>query len=175
MNALPALPAMKHLGDLADCRPCIVIDTREQDALPFRRLSAIRGTLRSGDYSFTGAQDLFAIERKTIADLAGCCCGDNRERFERELHRLRGFMFKRLLIVGTRAEIEQGNYRSNVKPAAVLHSLSAFEVRYDCPVVFEPTPALAGCRVESWAFWYAREIVENSNSLLRAQTGPGGA
>jgi hypothetical protein len=31
--------------------------------------------------------------------------GDNRERFERELHRLRGYRFKRLLVVGSEAEI----------------------------------------------------------------------
>jgi len=171
MTPLPTLPALKHLGDLSAVRPCVIVDTREQDPLPVRRLPAIRGTLQSGDYSFTGAQDLFAVERKSIADLVACCVGDNRERFERELHRLRGFMFKRLLIVGARADIEAGDYRSAIKPAAVLNTLSAFEVRYDCAVVWEPTPEAAGCRVESWVFWYARELVENSNALLRGMKG----
>jgi hypothetical protein len=78
------------------------------------------------------------------------------------------------LIVGTRQTIERGDYRSNVKPASVLHSLAAWEVRYDCPVVFEPDPEAAACRVESWAFWYAREYVEHVNVMLRAsgQTRP---
>ena len=31
------------------------------------------------------------MERKTLPDLVGCCMGDNRERFERELHRMRGY------------------------------------------------------------------------------------
>jgi hypothetical protein len=31
-----------------------------------------------------------------------------RERFERELNRLRGFRFKRLLIIGSEREIRQG-------------------------------------------------------------------
>jgi hypothetical protein len=84
-------------------------------------------------------QDLFSIERKTISDLVGCCMGDNRDRFERELHRLRGYRFKRPLVVGSEAEILAGAYHSNIKPNAVLASVCAFEVRYDLPVVFVPT------------------------------------
>lgn len=167
MNTLPTLPALRGLADLADVRPAVIIDTREQEPLPIRRLPVIRGTLQSGDYSFTGGQELFAIERKSIPDLVGCIMGESRERFERELHRLRGFRFKRLLIVGTRAEIVAGNYRSNVKPASVLHSLAAWEIRYDLPAVFCPTAEAAGEQVESWVFWYACEIVENVNALLR--------
>jgi hypothetical protein len=39
---------------------------------------------------------------------AACCMGENRQRFERELHRLRGFRFARLLVVGSEEEILQG-------------------------------------------------------------------
>jgi len=46
--------------------------------------------------------------------------GDNRERFERELHRLRGYRFKRLLMVGSEAEILAGQYHSNIKRKAEL-------------------------------------------------------
>ena len=49
-----------------------------------------------------------SIERKTVSDLVGSCMGENRERFERELHRLRGYRFKRLLVVGSEAEILAG-------------------------------------------------------------------
>lgn len=160
------MPALKGLGDLADIRPTVVVDTREQDPLPFRRLPAVRGGLLTGDYSVAGLEDLFAVERKTVGDLVGCVTG-GRERFERELHRLRGFMFKRLLVVGTRADIEAGRYRSRVKPLSVLHSLCAWEVRFDVPVVFCPSSSAAGGQVESWAYWFAREHVERANDLLR--------
>jgi ERCC4-type nuclease len=80
-------------------RPCleptVIIDTREQTRLPIRDLPTVRGTLATGDYSLAGCELLFAVERKTVADLAACCMGDNRDRFERELHRLRDFRFKR--------------------------------------------------------------------------------
>lgn len=72
---LPPLPALRCLGDLSGVRPVLVVDTREQTPLPFARLRWERGTLQSGDYSFRGAEDLFAIERKTIPDLTTCCMG----------------------------------------------------------------------------------------------------
>jgi DNA excision repair protein ERCC-4 len=165
------LPALRGLGDLADYEPVIVIDSREQEPLSFSRLQCRTGTLTSGDYSVCGLEHLFAVERKTISDLVGCCVGQTRERFERELHRLRGFRFKRLLIVGTEADILRGDYRSNIKPQAVIGTLRAFEVRYDIPVVFCDTAEAAANRIESWAFWFAREVVEVVNDLRRGFDG----
>ena len=166
-ESFPTRPALRSLGKLADVRPVVVIDTREQTPLVFTRLQSVRGTLQSGDYSFRGGEELFAVERKTVADLVGCCCGENRERFFRELHRLRGFRFKRLLVVGTREEIEAGAYRSNITPKAVTATLAALEVRFDVPVVFATTSDDAARLVECWAYWMAREIVCMGNDLLR--------
>ncbi len=164
---LPPLPALRHLGELADRRPVVIIDTREQEPLPIRRLPTVRGGLYSGDYSIAGLESVFAVERKSIPDIVSCCAGSNRERFAHELHRLRGFRFKRLLIVGTRGEIEAGAYRSRIKPASVLGSLAAFEIRFEIPVVFEPDPASAACRVEVWGWYAAREHVKSANKLFR--------
>lgn len=165
-ESLPVLPAPKALGGLAEIRPRIVIDSREQTPLVFRRLPTVTGTLQSGDYSFTGGEELFSVERKSVPDLVACCIGDNRERFERELHRLRGHRFKRLLIVGARADVENRRYRSNVSPKAVLATLSAFEVRYDLPVVWSNNPEDAARTIESWVWWFAREIVQCATNLL---------
>lgn len=161
------LPALKSLGALADARPVIVIDTREQEPLHFARLESVTGTLTSGDYSVRGLQHLFAVERKSLADLVSCCMGENRKRFERELHRLRGFRFARLLVVGTRAQIERGEYRSGITPRAVLSSLAAWEARYNIGEFFAATPADAARQVERWAWWFAREIVLSANDLRR--------
>jgi DNA excision repair protein ERCC-4 len=149
-------------------RPVMVIDTREQDPLLFQNLASVRGTLYTGDYSIQGLEELFAIERKSIADLVACSIGENRERFERELHRLRGFRFKRLLIIGTPfAQIELQRYYSRIAPKAVLATLSAFEIRYHCPVVFAPTAIEAACQVERWALYFAREMTEIVNRMAR--------
>lgn len=42
-EAIPTLPALRSLGNLAGVRPVIVIDTREQEPLPFARLAWERG------------------------------------------------------------------------------------------------------------------------------------
>jgi len=165
-SGFDTLPALKGLSKLADVRPVVVVDNREQTPLTFTRLEAVTGTLQSGDYSVKGCEHTFTIERKSIADLTACCAS-GRPRFERELHRLRGYRFARLLIVGSEEAIRAHEYKSRIEPRAVLHSLWAWEVRFDLPVVFEPTPEAAALRVESWVFWYAREQVQTCNELLR--------
>jgi len=143
---------MKHLPDL----PTVVIDTREQTPLPISKLSTETGTLYSGDYSVKGMEEVFAIERKTIADLVGSLTS-GRDRFMNELHRLRGYRFRRLLIVGSRNDIKTGNYRSRTKPRAVLASLAAVEALFDIPATFSPDQTQAALTVEQRAFWSWRE------------------
>ena len=62
-DTMPTLPALRGLGDLADQRPTVIIDTREQAPLLFTRLPAIRAGLLTGDYSIRGLEHLFAVER----------------------------------------------------------------------------------------------------------------
>jgi ERCC4-type nuclease len=113
MNA--RLPALRTLGDLADAQPVVVYDSREQSPLIFTHLESIRGTLQTGDYSILGLEQLFSIERKSIDDLVCCCMGENRERFERELHRIRGFSFKRLLVAARRSRCNVTTVESRPK------------------------------------------------------------
>lgn len=169
MNTLlETLPALRGLQRLADLRPCVVIDSREQEPLVFRRLSSRRGTLQTADYSLAGFETEVGIERKTLDDLAACCVGENRLRFFRELGRLRGFRFARLLIIGEREAIMGKRYRSHIEAKAVLATLAVVEARFGVPVVHATNPSEAAEMIERWAWWYAREAVERCNELLRA-------
>jgi DNA excision repair protein ERCC-4 len=160
------LPGLRGLAKLADLRPVIVIDGREQAPLRFERLRSIPGTLYSGDYSIAGLESRFAVERKSIDDLANCCLAGQRDRFEHELLRLPGYRFRRLLVIGTREDIAAGRYHSRIAPKAVLATLGAFEARY-LPVVFAETPEAGAREIERWSWWFAREVVEAANDLLR--------
>lgn len=160
------LPTLR--GAIANLRPVVAVDSREQNELPIRRLPVVRKGLYCGDYSLAGAEWSAGIERKSIEDLVGCCMGENRDRFERELMRLRGCYFRRILIEGSRGLIETQRYRSRISPKAVLATLSSFEVRYQVPVVFCETPEIAGRQVESWLYWVARELVLTTDRLLRS-------
>lgn len=146
----------------------IVIDTREQQPLAFTQPS-VRDTLTSGDYSLVGAETLFAVERKSIADLTNCCCGDSRQRFERELQRLRGYRFSRLVVIGDPQEVTRHRYYSQIPPQAVMASLAAWEVRY-VPVVWAATPTDAASLIENWASWFAREITLEAEAIARPST-----
>ena len=152
--------------------PVAIIDTREQTPLVFQTIKSEVGTLQTGDYSIRGAEELFSVERKSVSDLVGCVTGDNRERFERELHRLRGFWFARILIVGSELEIASHRYRSGINPKSVLHTLWAFEVRYRVPVVFEPDPDKAAKLVERWIYFFCRELVKVHDSLAVGCSDP---
>jgi hypothetical protein len=65
-------------------------------------------------------------------------------------------------------------YHSSITPKAVWASLAAWEMRFDLPPVFCPTPILAGRQIEQWALYFAREIVLSANALLRATTNVNG-
>lgn len=132
--------------------PTILIDTREQTPLEFMHLPSERGTLQSGDYSIAGLEHDFAIERKSIPDLCGSLTR-GRERFERELHRLRGFTFARILIVGSPHEVQATAHNAK----AIFSSLSAMETRWNVPVLWEPSPELAARLIERWAWFFWRD------------------
>ena len=145
--------------------PTISIDNREQDPLPICGPHE-RATLYSGDYGVKGLSEsgLFSVERKTVPDLVNSLTRD-RERFARECHRLRGYRFKRLLVIGAESEIRSGRYRSRANPQSVLASLWAFEARYDLPVVFARTPEDGARLVERWAYWTSREYAKAAAAL----------
>jgi DNA excision repair protein ERCC-4 len=161
LHDVPELPLLD--GQL----PVLVTDTREQTPLTFTRFRSVPGTLTTGDYSIRGLEHHFAIERKSLPDLIGCMVGDNRERLARELHRLNGFAFRRLLVTCPEAEINAGLWRSRITPKVVRHTLAAIEAR-GCPVVFAETPEDAARRIEYWAFWFTREHLRSAKAIITA-------
>ena len=150
--------------------PVILVDTREKAPLHFEHYQTEAATLTTGDYSIKGMESAFSIERKSTPDLIASLTRD-RDRFTRELERLRGYRFKRLLIEGTIDQIRMHDYRSLATPAAVLGSLNALEVRFNIPVVFAGTRIHAAELIEQWAFYYLREQVKHAQSII-ALTDP---
>ena len=107
----------------------LVVDTREQTPLFLTyRPWIIYKKLDQGDYSVLGFEDKIAIERKSISDLLSVI-GKNRERFEREIARLKNYWWKGLLIEGTEKDVYDVHRFSSVHPNARYHSLASFEIR----------------------------------------------
>ena len=166
--ALPELKAPKFPAD-GKFLPTLIQDTREQTPLQFLNLPVIVAGLTTGDYSVRGLEDDLCIERKSLPDLYGSLTS-GRERFMRELHRMRSYNFARLLIIGSEQEIQQGSSRHRgINPKAILHSLAAIEAR-GVPVCFSPSPVTAAALVEKWAFWRAREVLKIASLLSNSTT-----
>jgi DNA excision repair protein ERCC-4 len=146
--------------------PTIIIDTREQTPLVFASLPTERATLVTGDYSIKGFERDFSVERKSVADLVQSVTRE-RDRFSRELQRMRAFDFRRLLIVGALADIEAHRYRSQANPKSVIASVTAFEIRYQLPVCYCPTPEAAATQIERWATFFLREQLNAAADTLR--------
>lgn len=115
----------------------VVIDSREQ--APFRfegyPVEIEIGTLATGDYSLRGFEDRIAIERKELGDLIGCLTHD-RERFARELTRLRGFESAAVVVESPFDELRAGRYRSQMRPEAALQSVLSIQSVYRMPFLF---------------------------------------
>lgn len=102
-----------------------LIDTREQLPLDLAPLKIDRVGLQTGDYSLLGLENEVAVERKSLDDLISCI-GSGRERFERELVRLRSYPVRAVVVEATWAELSAGGWRSRVTPAAAVGSVLAW-------------------------------------------------
>ena len=125
-------------------------DTREQDGYTLAPMDLRVEGLQTGDYSVAGLEDMIALERKTLPDLVSCI-GSGRERFLRELQRLKAHPFRAVVIEGLWSDLEDGHYQSRLNPDSATHSIISWQSRFCLPFAFVGTRE-AGER-------YAREFL----------------
>lgn len=131
-----------------------IIDTREQAPLDLSPMRVERGTLSTADYSLKGLEGIIAIERKSLQDLIGCV-GVERERFERELARLRAYPCRAVVVEATWSELQAGGWRSKVTPASAVGSVLAW-ISEGIPFLFVGNHVEAGRAVARLMFVAAR-------------------
>jgi ERCC4-type nuclease len=151
--------------------PTVLVDSREQRPLRIRAYPGRVAGLPTGDYSILGIEGPeclgFAVERKSLDDLAASL-SRGRDRFFREVERLRVYRFSAILIEGWRADIEAHRYRSQMTPAAILETISAIETRTPIKVVFVGDASGAARILESWVKQFAGGIAKEHGRLLAA-------
>jgi ERCC4-type nuclease len=103
-----------------------ICDSREQCPLDLSPLQVEVGTLATGDYSIRGLEHVVTVERKSLSDLISCV-GTNRERFNREVHRLLAYPSRLLVVEAWPDEIDRGDWRAAVSPSAVRGSILGWE------------------------------------------------
>jgi ERCC4-type nuclease len=151
--------------------PTILVDSREKRPLAIRAYPTEVVTLGTGDYSISGfsgpENPCFILERKSLNDLAGSL-GRDRDRFLREVERMRGFRFRGLLIEGTREQVERHDYRSEIAPQSILASLDALAVRCGIHLFWCGSPDGAARQLESLVRQFARGIVKDYRRIMDA-------
>lgn len=145
----------------------IISDSREQNGYTFSDypdVMATTGTLTTGDYSLAGFADKVAIERKELSDLIGCLTHD-RERFTRELERLRGFEAAAVIVEARYIDIAKGRYRSRMNADAAIQSIVSIMVNYRMPFFFADTRQTGEKFVYDFIRHYHRHAVERYKAL----------
>jgi len=117
---------------------CLVRDTREQGGTglfikPPKGLMMVRDTLKVGDYSCRGFEDLVAIERKTLSDLWTSLTSESA-RFKRELEVLATYERKWLLIEALESSFLSFQLDRKIHPNSIRGALVSIEIRLNIPV-----------------------------------------
>lgn len=112
----------------------IVCDSREQAPYRFDGYPVVVevGALASADYSLHGFTDRIGIERKSMQDLIHCL-GPDRERFSRELQRLKAYDSSAVVIEQPQSVLRLGHFRSRMDAGAAWQSCLALSMRFRVP------------------------------------------
>jgi ERCC4-type nuclease len=116
----------------------IIVDSREQLPFDFERfgVETVRQGLTAGDYQIVGIPGV-TIERKTGPDLYSCM-STGRDRFERELERLREYEFSAVVCENTEGDLLSGAY-GRMSAKSIKATLVAWMTRFPTHWVFCPT------------------------------------
>jgi DNA excision repair protein ERCC-4 len=153
----------------------IVQDSREQSPFSFCGIPVevtVDG-LEAGDYSLRGFERRIAVERKELQNLVGCLSGE-RDRFERELARLRGYDCAAVVVEAPAYALRTGHYRGKLDAGAAWQSVLAFSMRYRIPFIFCADRADAEAVTYDLLRHYARDRWRELQALAPAERGKGG-
>ena len=144
----------------------IVVDSREQrpflmEALGFK---VKVGTLKTGDYSVAGLEDLVTVERKSLSDLISCI-GTSRGRFEKELKRMEAFKSKCVVVSALESEIFKGGWHySKILPKQVVGSYTGW-MTWGIPFIFARDHEAAAARAAHFLMLFANHHIEKIKCL----------
>ena len=111
---------------------------------------------------------MLAKSDRLLGDLIGCITTE-RERFKRELLRLRSYACRAVVIEATLADILAADYRSRVHPSAVVGSLASWMNRYHVPFVFAGDRAGAAAVILALLRTYRAQVPEMLDAIKTTQ------
>jgi hypothetical protein len=145
----------------------VLRDTREQYGWGFpakgQCLGTVEATLKTGDYTLQGYEDIFVVERKySTSEISQNIVQD---RFKRELERLEEFRYPFMVFEFTLAEvisfpinsgIPKDRWKSlRITPQFMLKRLNEYQFKYKTKIVF------AGIHGREFTSSLFKRMVEN--------------
>lgn len=156
--AHPAVPVLAERGgtQLRTPLPVVVVDTREQVPLSFRRFKGwFAGVemraLPLGDYSVAGMEGSCVVERKNLGDLV-CSFTENRSVFIKRLRRISELPHGLLVITAPLSQIKSAYPFGRGKPNQITQSLIAVLTGLRLPFVCTETHGLGEEIVASYLY-----------------------
>lgn len=134
----------------------IIVDSREQ--LPLWSSAKVK-KLDVGDYSISGYEERFAIERKSGADFCQTLT-KGHERFKKELERARNYDFFAIVVEEPYSNIVKnqwiGSIYSKVKGAQVVAIANTLRVKYNIHIIFCSSRVAAKTEIKGLMSSYLR-------------------
>ncbi len=154
-------------------KPVVLVDTRERTPLPLFKqhpnwIGGVRpATLKTGDYSVEGMENLLALERKTLPDAVNSTI-TSRKRFIRACERLALFRWKAILVEASYEDLKNpyedlDDLVTGAHPNAVCGTLDAIEAKFGIPIIYTArNRSLATERAASWlskhfTYWWLEQ------------------
>ena len=156
-------------------KPVVLVDTREQNPLNLSRFgnwiqAERRATLKTGDYSVEGMEDMLTLERKSLSDLIGSLI-HGRRRFLDECERMTQFRWRAILVEASYEDVKSPYAHlefTEAHPNGIAGSLDAIECKYSIPVIYTSQHReLAEEKAASWLSKMATYHWLESNGLGR--------
>ncbi len=139
----------------------IIVDTREQVGHCFEfdceMFTTQRTTVKTGDYTIVGFEDILTIERKTLGDAVGTFFA-GWTKFRRELNRLSAMDFPLIVVECDLADIFEHRYESDAEPASVLGKMNSILIDHAVPIVCWGKRSTANVMVERYLIQLVKKL-----------------
>ena len=154
----PAIPVLAERGgtQIKTPRPVLLVDTREQNPFDFSRFDGWfagveKRTLKLGDYSVSGLEDICAVERKDLSDLVHSCTAE-RNAFIRRLRLMAEYPHRLLVITSALSQVKSPYPHSRTDPNRIMQFLIAALAGLQVPFLCSETHELGEELVASYLY-----------------------
>ena len=154
----PAQPVAAERGgtQLRTPRPVVLVDSRERNPFSFARFrgwfaGVEKRSLKLGDYSLDGLEEVCVVERKDLSDLVHSLTVE-RSTFLDRLRRMSRYPQRLLVITAALSQVKSPYSYSNVSPNKITQSLVAVQAGLQVPFLCVETHELGEEIVASYLY-----------------------